>query len=131
MRELTVPDLAPAVSLLRSASSDPVAALIASKRLRLQAMQSTILTLDAELRVIECFTKIRDEWRTLPCRRKLRHVLGHGVALAPIELAALCGHNIHTVRSTLARMRTRGEVKRERHGKWSATKLVAARLVGS
>lgn len=101
---------------------DPVAAMIASRRARVQDLRSLIATVESELRIIECFAKIRSEWSTLAIRNKLRHVLGHGVAFGPGELAALTGHKLNTVISTLARMRERGEVKRERHGKWGATK---------
>jgi DNA-directed RNA polymerase specialized sigma24 family protein len=121
VRELTVPDLASAISRLVQWENDPIATLVASKQLRVKALQSTIVMLESELRVLTCFAEIRDDWRTLPCRNKLRHVLGHGVAFAPTELAALLGHNVNTVRSTLMRMRRRGEVKRERHGRWAAT----------
>jgi hypothetical protein len=121
--DLAVPDMTTAVTRLRSPTGDPVAEIVARKQLLMHALQSTIAELGGELRVIECFSKIREDWRSLPCRNKLRHVLGHGVSFSPGELAALLGHKVNTVRSTLMRMRTRGEVKRERHGKWTATTL--------
>lgn len=124
MRELTSLDLTAAVSLMRSTADDPLTALISSKRVRVRAMQSTVKAPEAELRVLECFAKIRSDWSTLPCRRKIRHVLGHGVAFSPGELAAITGHKVNSVISTLARMRARGEVTHEGHGRWVGRPLL-------
>lgn len=66
----------------------------------------------------------RTRYRTLPCRRKIRHVLGHGVAFSPGEIAAITGHKVNSVISTLARMRARGEVTHEGHGRWVGKSLL-------
>lgn len=102
--------------------ADRLTTLISERRRRVVALRAATATLDDEIRVLECFARIRHEWRTLPCRGKIRHVLGHGVAFSPSELAALLDERLNTVRSTLIRMRTRGEAKREGHGKWGSTR---------
>lgn len=117
MRELTTVQLAD-VSAIRRSLPDPLLALLVTKRLRMQALQKTAQVLAEELRVIECFSGIRCEWKKLRCRDKLRQVLRHGVALAPSELSVLVDEPINTVRSTLARMRTRREVRRIGFGRW-------------
>lgn len=113
-----MPDLGSSAD--RSKYTDPLSALVASKRSRISAYRETVHALEAELRVIDCFSKIRADWHTLPCRDKLRHVLRHGASFAPSELAALLGEKINTIRSSLIRMRKRGEVRRENYGKWTA-----------
>jgi len=119
MRELTTLDLTKAVSQMRSPGPDVLGSLVASKRQRVIALQHTLDTLASEIRVMECYARIRGEWNSLPCRGKLRHVLKHGVAFSPSELAVLLGEKLNTVRSSLVRMQRRGEVCRVDFGRWT------------
>lgn len=123
MRELTCADMSGVLEAevsLRAQGADRLTIMIAGKRMRLCAFARAAEALERELRVMECFARIRVEWKTLSCRNKLRHVLRHGVAFSPGELAALLDENDHTIRSTLQRMRTRGEVARVAFGRWRA-----------
>ena len=107
-----------AVADLRRQGADPLVVLLTERRLRLDEHRAAITSLEKDLRVMGCFSEIRKTWVDKSCRHKIRIVLGHGVALSPIELSRLLNENLNSVRSTLARMRGRGEIEHVGHGKW-------------
>lgn len=107
---------------------DSSATLAASKRLRVEILRRTVRTLAAEIRVIECFGDLPPSWQAQSCRNKLRQVLQHGAAFAPSELALMTGDKLNTVRSSLARMRARGEVHRVDFGRWISTRESSAQI---
>lgn len=62
--------------------------------------------------------QIRRDWKDKTCRHKIRIVLSHDVAMSPTELSHLLDENVHTVRGTLMRMLSRGEVRHTGHKTW-------------